>query len=219
MSTTIATLGALALGALTIGGAAAEPDLAALTPSDLRGCIAATESGERVACVHHMGGRAQLEVKEVKSRRVYRIEMLGSEKLPNDAAATPPKKVAGIAKWLEKNGYRGLSMGARRAADGAITVPGLSCALRVRADHKYIETVANGESKPWLEVGGPGGKASLTDVSVLDAGGAGKGTLFLLLSHVTMDAEGPIESEQLKVVPISELRERPQCTAPQAVPQ
>lgn len=193
---------ALSLGAFD--AAAAPWDI-----EDARGCIAATEAGDRVACLNLIHGRIQLEAKQTTTRRLYHIELLGSEQRPAELQATPASAWRKAVSWLQKKGYRWLEAGTM-LRPGTWTVPGARCSLSVDAAGTYVETVAASEGdkrRPWMEVGPPGGEATLHAASVHGS----SRRLFLVIEHRVTDAEGVLVVHQIKNVPLEELLSRKEC--------
>ena len=180
--------------------------MASLTAESLNGCIAVTGDGKKMACLGYTGGRAHLEVKEVNSRRLHRVFILGTDVRPMDPKATPSDKLKGIFRTLDKLGFSPTQQAVKDIVN-VFRIPGLNCGLSLSPTEARVQVQSQYGKADWLDKDGLGGKTELHAVSV----SYDHSQLFIVLDHTTREEDATIR--EFKVLRLQDLTARGDCQA------
>jgi len=178
--------------------------MTSLGGQDMNGCIGVTADGRKMACVGYTGGRAHLEVKDVQSRRMYRVFILGTDVKPLDPKATAKDEIQYAMRTLDKMGFAPVQQAVKDVVD-VFRIPGLTCGLSLATSEERIQVQSSFGKADWLDKDGLKGKTVLHAVSV----SYDHSQLFIVLDHQSPDGEAQIR--EFKVLRLQDLTGRGDC--------
>ena len=178
--------------------------MTSLGGEDMNGCIGVTADGRKMACVGYTGGRAHLEVKDVQTRRMYRVFILGTEERPLDPKATTKAELQHAMRTLDKMGFAPVQQAVKDVVE-VFRIPGLTCGLSLATSEARIQVQSSFGKADWLNKDGLNGKTMLHAVSV----SYDHSQLFIVLDHQSPDGEAQIR--EFKVLRLQDLTGRGDC--------
>lgn len=178
--------------------------MASLSANDLNGCIGVTADGRKMACVGYTGGRAHLEVKDIQSRRMYRVFILGTDEKPLDPKSTSKTELEFVFRNLDKMGFSPTTQGVKDVVD-VYRLSGLNCGLSLATAEERIQVQSSYGKAEWLDKDGLGGRTELVAVSM----SVDHSQLFIVLDHETPGGEAKIR--EFKVLRLQDLTGRGDC--------
>ena len=186
-------------------------ELTDLKAEELRGCVGISTDGTRMACVSFTGGRSHLEIKEINTRRLRRIFLLGSPENRLDATTTPAADLRKALKGTHEMGMVPLALGTL-SKKGVFQVPHASCALTLPPDKDYVQTVSSDGLRPWLKRDGVKGEEGVRGPTQLLGVSVSKeyGLIFIVLRHETPERDAAVP--EIKVLRLSDLTHRGECS-------